>query len=172
MKIRSFYQDWGILLNYGISLISIILAVVLHLHWIILIPIFCFLLHDIDFVFNNSESNFESRKPVGTVESIRAASNYISYFIALIGVFIGLSSKDWGSLKNILNESLWIKTYALILVVLSGVSLLFIPVRYFEKNVNQPSKALKNCFLIVLFFEKVIIVLLVYVLIFIVNSQL
>jgi len=172
MKIRNLYQDWGVIFNYGIALISIILAVVLRQDWVILIPIFCFLLHDIDFVFIQSDKNFWGRKKNGTVESIRAASNYISYFIALIGIFIGLTCKEWDSLKNTLNESLWIKAYAFILVVLAGVSLLFIPVRYHDDNGDQPSKALKNCFFIVLLFEKIIIVLLVYVLIFVVKSKL
>ncbi len=78
MNLREKYRDWGILLNYAIAFFSILLAVICKQHWMVLIPIVCFLIHDIDFAYIGSKKNFKCRTYKGTVESIRAASNYIS----------------------------------------------------------------------------------------------
>ncbi len=167
MSFREKYWDWGILLNYAIAFFSILLAVICKQHWMVLIPVFCFLIHDIDFAYIGSEENFKCRTYEGTVKSITSASNYISYFIALIGIVMSVlvGTQQWDALRSIIIADDWIQAYGFIIIVLSGTSLLFIPIRYKEDG-DQPSRALKNCFFAVLFFEKVIIIFLSYILIY------
>jgi len=169
MKIHRIYSDWGIIINYVIAFLSILLAIICKQHWIILLPVLYFLIHDITFRIDKKGCNFEGRDYKTTVESVRAASNYISYFIALIGVFVGIliSSDKMIPVLDLMKNDAWIKVYGFIVITLSGVALLFVPVQYKQigENNERPTEALKNCFFAVLFFEKVIILFLIYILI-------
>lgn len=167
MEIKLFYQRWGILLCYIIAFLSILISVAFDWSWFMLVPIALFFYHDLNFRIDSGKTNFLGRSYAETVESIRAASNYISYFIALIGVFVGIiiGNDDGPGFFEFMKQNGWLLAYSFIIIAFSGIALLFIPVQYKDPGeTDKPSESLKNCFFAVLFFEKIIILLLVYLL--------
>jgi len=165
MNLQSLIKSQAtILIMYGMTILSLILAVSCVLPWVILFPILFFIFYDI--VFRLDNKNFNGRDAEEVNKSIVAASTYISYFLAFIGAFVVFvinNQKNLLSLDDLNIGKYWAISYGFIIVVLSGVSLLFIPVQYAKKHKSKkPSSSLKNCFFAVLLFEKIIITLTLY----------
>jgi hypothetical protein len=188
--VTTFWDNYGILAVYMIALLALIYSTVHNAHWFMLIPIAIFLIHDIWFRWCRKSSWVSSgRDHNGTVESIRAASQYTSFFIAFIAISLSLTVENTifllGDIKvtgddNLTNEiknlfaSPLVQYYGFTILAFSALVLLFIPISYLDtkkknwkkkKKNREPSIALKNCFFAVLFMEKTIILLLVYLII-------
>lgn len=133
-----------------------------------LFPITMFLLYDIWFRWiRKGRWSDHGRNYKGTVESISSASQYTSFFIAFIAISLSLALNTDipGELKALFSEFI-IQCYGLVILAFSGLVLLFIPIPYLAGgNTEEPSDALKNCFFAVLFMEKTIILLLMYLII-------
>jgi polyferredoxin len=165
-------ENHGIWIVYLIAFLSILFAVLFdQQHWIMLIPIGVFLFYDSRFRwFRAREEKWHKhgRDKKETLESIRMASQYTSFFIAIIAVSLSIVLEKSPlplSLTNLLANG-FVKSYGLVVLALSGVVLLFIPIAYSNNtDDNEPSRALKNCFFCVLLMEKIIILLLVYLII-------
>ncbi len=168
MKMPNFFnENNGLLWLYLATFLCMLIALFTERHWLLLAPVLLFFIYDLNFRIDKHKVNFKCRGQKGTLESVRQASTYISYFIAVMGIMIGIlaSNAAWEAIAAELDGKYWIKAYAAVAIALSGVALLFIPIRYKDEG-GQPSTALKNCFTTVLFFEKVIILFFVYVVLF------
>jgi len=83
--------------------------------------------------------------------------------IGFVGIIIG--NDDGPGFFEFMKQNGWLLAYSFIIIAFSGIALLFIPVQYKDPGeTDKPSESLKNCFFAVLFFEKIIILLLVYLL--------
>lgn len=148
-------------------------------YYIPLFPVFFCLVYDIHFRNKNKgEWSSYGRDTESTLAGIRAAIQYTTFMFGFIG--IALSKCFEGSAADnplliFLNQSYWIKSYALTILFSVTLLLLFIPVSYnkFPRNPkkdkvsadpNEPSSALKNYYFTVLFLQKVVILLTVYLL--------
>jgi lysylphosphatidylglycerol synthetase-like protein (DUF2156 family) len=156
---------------YLFTFLAILFALYMEWHWAVLLPVMLFLAYDLYFRFDIHNKNFRCRGYKGTLDSVRQASTYISYFLAVMGIMIGVlaSNTAWSDIADKLEGKYWIKAFALVAIALSGVAMLFIPIRYKDKD-GQPTVALKNCFTAVLFFEKVIILFFVYIVLYLSKS--
>lgn len=169
----------GILLMYGITFFILMLVLFLKLNytvegigydWIIGINLLIFVAYDLRFRFYKKD-NWVSigRSKSVTLASIRAACQYISYFIAFLAIgFTLFSDKEIGenlAYTYVFKSSL-LMLYALMILTFSAISLLFVPVPYTDKEQyahrREPSKVLKNCFTTVLLMQKIIITLTIY----------
>ncbi|MDD3321739.1 MAG: hypothetical protein PHS59_09890 [Paludibacter sp.] len=163
-----FLDNYGAVYIYSFAFLSLIFSTLFEMHWIIIIPIVVFLIYDIWFrwIRIGYWSEF-GRTYNGTVESIRAASQYTSFFIAFIAISLSLAVKNeiTTGLESLFDEII-IRCFGFIVLSFSGLVLLFIPIPYLVKGEKkEPSNALKNCFFIVLFMEKTIILILIYLII-------
>lgn len=169
-KAPSFLEKNGILLMYFFSLLFLVTSTHFGIHELMLAPIVMFLSYDIWFRWiRQGKENWSGhgRSYKGTVESISSASQYTSFFIAFIAISLSLAlSTDIPvALKALFSEFI-IQCYGFVVLAFSGLVLLFIPIPYLTHgNAEEPSEALKNCFFTVLFMEKTIILLLVYLII-------
>ena len=169
-----FCERNGVLIIYAFAALTLYIVPLINAHWMMLIPISIFIVYDGYFRFYKFKRNNwkdHGRDFKGTLESIRMASQYISFFIALIAISIGLLiEKDLFLCFQHLFDNIFIQFYGLTILVFSGVILLFIPIPYKCGNNDEPTKALKNCFFAVLLMEKIIILLLVYLMILFVKN--
>ncbi len=164
-------EDGSIIFMYGISFFCLLFAAIYyqppqHKHWIMIIPLILYFIYDLYFRIDRQNKNFSGRDAKEILSSITTTSTYISFFIAAIGILASviIDKNNISIIKELFKDE-WITGYGFLIIALSGVALLFIPVQYTNKN--YPSKAtaaLKNCFFSVLFFEKVIIILIMYLL--------
>ncbi|GAB5526982.1 MAG: hypothetical protein Roseis2KO_48540 [Roseivirga sp.] len=169
-KFQQFTDKYGILIMYLSSLLSLITATYFQIHELMLIPITMFLLYDMWFRWiRQGKENWSGhgRSYKGTVDSISSASQYTSFFIAFIAISLSLAlSTDIPIALKALFSELIIQCYGFVVLAFSGLVLLFIPIPYLTGgNTKEPSDALKNCFFAVLFMEKTIILLLMYLII-------
>lgn len=165
-KTNVFFDDYGIIIVYLVAFSSLYFSTIFEKPWIILIPIAVFLSYDIWFRWVRKWC-IHSRTYEGTIESIRVASQYTSFFIAFIAISlsVAVNANISNELSNFFGQSI-IQCYGFIVLAFSGLVLLFIPIPYLDKgNKKEPSRALKNCFFCVLFMEKTIIILLIYLII-------
>ncbi len=175
-KLTKFLDNYGIVFVYVIAFLSLIFSTSTSTtnstsdekHWIIIIPIVVFLIYDIWFRwFRNGDWREFGRTSKVTVESIRAASQYTSFFIAFIAISLSLAINNniTDEFKGLFDDII-IRCYGFIVLSFSGLVLLFIPIPYLVKDEKkEPTDALKNCFFFVLFMEKTIILLLIYLII-------
>lgn len=167
-KTTKFLDNYGIIFVYSFAFLSLVFSTLFEMHWIIIIPIVVFLIYDIWFRWIRKGCWCEyGRNYTGTVVSIKAASQYTSFFIAFIAISLSLAvdNEITNELKDLFGEFI-IRCYGFIVLSFSGLVLLFIPIPYLDKGEKkEPSNALKNCFFIVLFMEKTIILLLIYLII-------
>ncbi len=165
-----FIDKYGILIMYFTSLVFLFLSTWSKTHELMLAPIVMFLSYDIWFRWiRQGKENWSGhgRNYKGTVESISSASQYTSFFIAFIAISLSLalSTNIPAALKTLFSEFI-IQCYGFVVLAFSGLVLLFIPIPYLTRsNAEEPSEALKNCFFAVLFMEKTIILLLMYLII-------
>lgn len=171
----TFLDNNGIVYIYIIAFISLIFSISCNLHWIILFPLGIFLIYDIWFRWlRKGLWHHYGRDYEGTIASINSASKYTSFFIAFIAVSLSLIiSEDTDPQLIELFQAPLIQAYGFIVLAFSGLVLLFIPIPYLNKDEKkEPSEALKNCFFAVLFMEKTIIYLLIYLITLILNTLL
>lgn len=169
IKLTKILDDYGVLIVYIIAFLSLIFSVLFKSHYIMIIPIIVFFIYDIWFRWLRKGSwVVYGRDYIGTVESIRMASQYTSFFIAFIAISLSfaLENEISSELKELFTNKI-IQYFGFVVLSFSGLVLLFIPIPYLMKGneEKEPSTALKNCFFLVLFMEKTIILLLVYLII-------
>jgi len=118
-----------------------------------------------DFLYYCNPESFKGRSVTGTNESVTRARTYISWFIGLYGVIIGIvlsSGDEAGLLASALENSatpIWL--FALPLV-LSIVAMLFIPLQVSglsEEQQQIPNTALKLLFFLVVYLQKIVLIL-------------
>lgn len=157
----------------AVSVTCMIVSLLYSLHWLILFPVLIFAAYDGYFCRNEDFQGGRNLRQ--TLEGIRAANNYISYIIAFIGLFSGIvfSRNENLAILNVLKKDVWLLGYAFSIVALSGVVMLFIPVKYIERGTlneeadvenARPSAALRVYYCMVIFLEKVIVLFLIYLL--------
>ncbi|MBC35066.1 MAG: hypothetical protein CL663_03355 [Bacteroidetes bacterium] len=175
---NAFFNDSAILFIYGITFLTYCAGFWLRdQHYIMLLPIICFIGYDYWFTYKNKKAWGDAgRCKSDTLDSIRSASTYTSYFLAFVALSISLLSEGPDIAKSINMENFWIQIYILLILSLSGIILLFIPVTYKmkyeeKKEDERPSKALKNCFFVVLLSEKIVITLIIYLIIVLLGSE-
>ena len=127
-----------------------------------------FAIYDLGFWL--SSNHFAGRSREETLLDIRAACGYISYFVPVFAISIGLffSAKQDGvdTLRPILQNDAPLR-YSLIGALLaSAAAMLFLPVQYTtredEGEAHKMSPALQSCFSFVMFLEKTAVVLVTY----------
>lgn len=155
---------------YLISAVSLVIAILCdNLPYLLLLPVVVYLAYDVNFY--SSDDSLKGRSINSTNDSIKSACTYLSYFIALSGIVLAMDAKNQTLITGILGDdsmtSNWIVAYFFTAIILALTALLFIPVQYSkddDENNGEVSKALKACFSIVMFLEKVSILFFVYVL--------
>lgn len=122
-----------------------------------------FLAWDIAFVF--TQGAFSGRTVAGINEGITRARTYVSWFIALYGALIGLAYTAGDPAGSTLlaastaaNVPLWLLASPL---AFAFISMLFISISLDlgESESPAPSPALRSVFCLVIFLEKVILIL-------------
>ena len=174
---NSEHKTWLIVAMYLMVFVSLLLSVVckclwttngIGYDWIIGICLVIFLHYDILFrQYHKDNWLIIGRSIETTLDSIRAACQYISYFIAFIAISFTLFSEmkipNSKETFDLIIESPILRIYIFLVLSFSAISLLFIPIPYATvKSKDEPSKALKNCFTAVVFMEKVIVTLTIY----------
>jgi hypothetical protein len=166
--------------NYAVWIIFIFTVILLLLalkfseeHYIIIFPIIIFLINDIIFRRSNKGKwRLYGRNYKSTLHGIRAAIQYTTFLFGFIGIVLS-SSFDLGILTSLLEfffESKWLQFYLISISMIITLMLLFIPVVYSkpqnkeDKEGEEPSQALKNYYFIILFLQKTIILLTMYLL--------
>ena len=147
--------------------------------WITLFLIILFLVYDLLFKFSyKGEWVKYGRDYNNTLKGIRAAIQYTAILIGFVGVVLSsIVDKDLlTKLKGLVvdGDDLLLKFYAFLLLAIPTFMLLFIPVTYTiehehkpeskikSKEKIEPSLALKNYLFLILFLQKVLIILCVY----------
>ena len=182
MTLNRLLDDFGILFVYISAFVLLVIATRTDLHGLLAIQIVIFFLYDIRFrlVKQGQWSNY-GRDFEGALASITSASTYTSFFIGFIAISLSLIANTGipEPLKDLINDP-YIQVYVFITLSFSGLTLMFIPIPYVlkqkkgknaknegedEEENREPSEALKNCFFAVLFMEKTVILLLIYIII-------
>lgn len=135
-------------------------------YWIPIVILVFFLIHDAVFRFINVNWIDYGRDYITTLRGLRSAIQYTSILMAFVGVIFSQFLKQIVLFLKISIDNIYIKIYIIILLFIITFMLLFIPIIYknypSEKFNNEPSCALKNYFFIVLYFQKCIVILTIY----------
>jgi len=118
-----------------------------------------------DLLYVRHPESFKGRSIESTNESVTRARTYISWFIGLYGVLIGigLSQGDAAIQLSAALERSGTPTWVVALpIVLSVVSMLFVPVQLSAESGSEPESpntALKMLFFLVVYLQKVVLIL-------------
>ena len=112
-KLNTFLNDSVILLIYAIAFVSYCVGFLFKdQHWIMLIPIICYISYDIWFTYYNERSwGKKGRCKMDTLDSIRSASTYTSYFLAFVALSISLLADGSDIANSIDLKDFWIQIF-------------------------------------------------------------
>lgn len=117
-----------------------------------------------DVLYIVDKDSFKGRTLSGINDSVTRARTYISWYIGLYGVIIGLTltkSNEMSQFATALSNSntpVWVVALPLLLSI---ISMLFIPIQIGDqpKGQEKPNIALKSLFFAVVFLQKIILIL-------------
>jgi len=173
---KSFLENNSVFFIFTLVVVAMLLGIRFpEAYYIMLFPLTMLLVFDIVFrVKRKGKWEKYGRDYKSTLDGIRAAIQYTTFLFGFIGIAL---SKCFDDITNnpliaFINKSSWLKAYALTIILSVLILLLFIPVVYRKPSTKkEPSEMLKNYYLVVLYLQKVVIILTVYLLLnFIVNQ--
>lgn len=136
------------------------------MHWLMLLPVGLLLAYDINFrLKNKGRWRHYGRDYQATLHGIRAAIQYTTFLFGFVGIALGqfLSFESDNLLFVYFKSSDWIRVYGIAVVLMVIILLLFLPITYrYPDNNDEPTIALKNYYSLVLFLQKVVILLTMY----------
>tara|TARA_B100002049_G_C16037766_1_gene357514 strand:+ start:215 stop:694 length:480 start_codon:yes stop_codon:yes gene_type:complete len=120
-----------------------------------------------DALYATKDSFFSGRTAEATNEAVTRARTYLSWYIGLYGVIIGLAvarSEKMGSFIAALDKSGTPIELIGLPLVLSIFSMLFIPIQIGKSADDAtPNTALRTLFFIVVYLQKVILILIAHI---------
>jgi len=175
-RLKAFFQ-YSIFISFLVIVFTVWASIAFkNCHYIIIFPILFFLVYDVLFWKEKKRWCRLGRDYKTTLRGIRAAIQYTTILFGFIGIAFGsfLDESTIGLVIELFREELVLQYYAAAMVVIITVLLLFIPITYIDSetiNINEhnktlePSQALKNYHFMVLFLQKALILLSVYIII-------
>jgi len=134
-----------------------------HNYYLLVLGMLALMIWDLLYVFD--EGSFHGRSASSTNESVTRARTYISWYIGMYGVIMGLAlTRTEGSnmLETLLANAQIPNWLVGLPLILSIVSMLFIPIQVGgsgKQEIDQPNVALKSLFFFVIYLQKVILIL-------------
>jgi len=172
------FKNSMIVLPYVIGTLAIIGGYFfnsLNSYIILTICLLLLLIWDLIYVFH--KNSFEGRTVQETNDSVTRARTYVSWYLGIYSVVIGLIFTSTSNMleifKLVLNNSQISVFFISLPLLISLVSMLFVPISLSYKNeygIKKPNTALKLLFLMVVFSQKSILILIGHIGVRIVNA--
>lgn len=160
--------NWANILLYAIAFFVLIASQAFGWHpAMLLFPLVLFAGYDLWFALHPKIWEEGGKTVSEALESIGSASQYTTYFVGFIGVVLSVMvSNPAGQEVLQMFRQVWYSAYGIGILVSAGTLLLFIPVAYRRRpdNEQEASWGLRACFGLVVFLQKTVVLLVIYLL--------